>query len=194
MAIYFHGTCGDNLEAILENGFKPSETNWTPSEPNTTYFWSPDALEDAGEAETKADAQRVAFSRACDSAIPTLARAKDCRRVIFAVEFSQDDVSEDNSCQNMEGAVCHFGIVPPSKIVGVWVDNEDIAAIAKPYALHFMQEHELANKLELTRMETAILRAYNAGGLDSIFEILEELSYEMKKYLTRKKIILDKTI
>ncbi len=177
---FYHGTTADNLKKILRDGFDPhTEKIWSVSE-NGVYFWDAIALADRGECD-KDDAEHVRqtgirFAR--DSAECGLAKAKDCRAVVFEVELDTEDLSEDVSCENMEGAFVHYDKVSPDKIKSVWV-TEDMS-LMRGYYIALMMDRDM-NALEFSRLELTIGEAFKKA------EIYAEDVFELMPYRFRQK-------
>lgn len=191
MAIYYHGTKADNLESILKDGFNQGDCNWNASEPNMTYFWSPENLADADRQPYEEDVKQWhnrAFEMAGDSAFFACGTAKDCRRIIIAVNLtSKFDVTPDESCQNMDGAVCVYGNIPASNIVGIWIDGCDLAML-KGYFIAMREGMDLAVDLELSPLEKTLAKAMK--NLE-ITDELSELRWSMKRIHGTKEVPID---
>jgi hypothetical protein len=180
MKSFFHGTTADNLKAILRDGFSPdTDKIWTVSE-NGVYFWSPDKLAEMGECSEDEDDKRECGKRfAFDSATCGLAKAKDCRAVVFEVELDPEDLSEDTSCDNMEGAFVHYGHVSPDRIKAVWI-TEDMSLI-RGYYIALMMERDM-NNLEFSAVEKMVGKAFQKAEIyvEDMFQ-LEPLKFKRTK-------------
>ena len=176
--ILFHGTSADAAKKILREGFCASNGRqvWTCSG-DANYFWSPEELTEGGYED---GGEYAARQRAFESAQGALAMAKDCRTVVFAVEVNNSEAVEpDQSCENMEGAVCVFDDVPASAIRKVWVSND--LSLLKGYFLAMMHGRDLAN-VSLSKVEERIVKDLKANCVfypDDIEELAEEKEYSV---------------
>jgi hypothetical protein len=173
----YHGTSADNLPSILANGFDghSGEQVWTCSA-GLNYFWNPADLKRPCGCETMKDAVNEAKRMAKESAESTLAKAKDCRRVVFEVEIPRAELSKDTSCQNMNGAVMTSSTIPPSAITKIWIDSEPLD-LFKGYFIASDMGHELRCDLNLTNIEQTVGETFKASSdaMMKIFEILSDM-------------------
>lgn len=177
----FHGTTADNAKRILAEGFKceAGGENWNVSG-NNVYFWSPERISHYDDNfEDDDEAKR----RAADSATFGLAFAKDCRFVIFEVEID-GELQDDDSCENMEGAVYSYEDVPASAIRAVHI-SEDLSLI-KGYFLAFHLDRDMTAR-SLTPIQTKIARAFQKAEIypddEGMMETKEFSVEEAKKTL-----------
>ena len=169
---FFHGTSFDNLASILRNGFDLySDKIWSPSE-NGIYFWSPDALTEAGECEEEWQ-NDSAKQHAYESAQMAMTLAKDGRCVVLEVELDSEDVSPDTSCEHMTGAVVTFKPVKPSKIKAVYV-SPDLSMIKGYYIA-------LARRLELFAGQFSPIQNKIADAFDKAEFYIESDEFPLEK-------------
>jgi hypothetical protein len=104
--ILFHGTTLENARSILSGGEKTSYT-WTVSNDDMLYFWCPYVLNSQNDEDDSTDESR-AIQYAFESGQITVASAKTPQDKIIVLRFEipEEEVDEDYSCQNMEGAFC----------------------------------------------------------------------------------------
>lgn len=156
---FFHGTSADNLPRILREGIRVDcEKIWTPSR-NEVYLWSPAELTRAGECE-EGWQDDCARERAYDSAQCALAKAKDCRAVVFEVEIDSDLTAEDDSCENMTGAVCCSVPIDPKQIKRIWISDD--LSLLRGYFIHVMTNLNLS-ALRFTAIEVQIAKLFGNG-------------------------------
>jgi hypothetical protein len=166
---YFHGTSADNLESILKNGLVcDSEKIWSPSEEGV-YFWSPDKLVEMGETEEDYK-ENYAFERAKESAQCALAKAKDCRAVVFEVELDDSEIENDTSCPNMEGAVVIYSNIPLNKIKSIKITND--LSLFKGYFIGLMLNNYLSS-IDFNEIETKIGEFFYKSVID--LDIIDEI-------------------
>lgn len=147
MKTAFHGTTADSLKQMREDGFigGMSGQNWIASEPNGVYMWDDERLEDD------------AFFMAKGSASVGLVFAKDCRRVILEIDIEGLEVSDDYSCENMEGAIVHYGQIPFSRVVRIWEDSDDLS-FYKIFVLRGFIDLPLFNTAEIPEQVLTAVR------------------------------------
>ncbi len=183
----FHGTSADAAKKILRDGFKTDAGGavWTCSG-SAIYFWSGIELERGNDLDEN-DRDFFARQRAFESATCALPGAADCRTVVFEVEIENaESVEPDQSCENMEGAVCSFDDVPASAIRRVWISGD--MSLLKGYCLAFMHGHDLAN-VELSPIEKKIVKAMEKAEIYP--EDIEELAGEVEFSVENAKKVFD---
>jgi len=149
---YFHGTSADNLQSILEKGFSPDEEKiWNVSE-NGVYAWSVEKLaeEEGIEDEDEQSKLELAKSRAFDNATCALGASKDCRAVVFQIEYEEEEFQEDYSCDNMNGAFVCYGKISSQSIKAAWI-SEDFSLV-KGWFIGSMMGRDM-NNLEFSEVE-----------------------------------------
>lgn len=173
----YHGTSADNLASILANGFDGmhGEQVWTCSA-GLNYFWNPADLKRSCGLDTMEDAISEAKRQAKESAEAALAKAKDCRRVVFEVDIPRSELSKDTSCQNMDGAVMASGTVSPDRITAIWIDEEPLTML-QGYFIACGMDRDLRCDLDLSPLQEQIGRVFakNHDGMSRIFEMLSDL-------------------
>lgn len=112
--ILFHGTCEQGYQGIKEFGFNPEDAVWTCSDLNCSYFWDLNYFEEK-EGMTEENVIRRAFEQATVAAAKNDQRSSNLYVIRIVVDDEEIDVMEDNSCENMYGAVC--------------IRNEDLAKV-----------------------------------------------------------------
>lgn len=110
--IFYHGTTLENAREIITNGFSFDKTNWIVSE-NGVYFWDGERLDEDGNP----------VDRAYENAIFALARG-GTKCAILGVEIDDELVSDDFSCENMDGAVVCFETGLHKNIKEIWVSPD----------------------------------------------------------------------
>ncbi len=153
----FHGTTADAAKRILAEGFKceAGGENWNVSGDNI-YFWSPKHLVISDQCEDESEGESEAVRRASDSGTFGLGFAADCRLVVFEVEIDRE-LDNDDSCENMEGAVYSAEDVPASAIRRVFI-SEDLSLI-KGHFLSFHLNRPMVAR-ELTPLQTRVAEAF----------------------------------
>lgn len=186
--IYYHGSTADHLADILKNGLRAGKKNWKVSEDDSVYFWSPKALAEANREDYDSEPRHFhdnAFQRASDSAMFAVATAKDCRRIVVAVELEDVEVSADFSCDNMQGAVSTWnedGLVPASKIRAIWIDGNDLSILRGYFlGMRISRENDLGMEVEISEMEREVAQTMLRGEDDSLMDYVSELVWDMKK-------------
>ena len=105
--IAYHGTTRENAEKIL-SGQAKEEPTWNVSDDEYLYVWCPDAMlhGEYPEAEDTEEAERIAITRAFESAQITAAMSTDPQSELVAIcfDFEEEAIEEDLSCENMETA------------------------------------------------------------------------------------------
>jgi len=104
----YHGTTIDNYESILKNGFGDESIIWTyASDSDYTYFWNPKELKKVEGLDTVEEAISYAKDRAAESAkiAGAIFKSKSDKIIVLEVEVDSKFVSDDDSCENMKGAV-----------------------------------------------------------------------------------------
>ena len=173
----YHGTSADNLAAILAGGFDGASgvQLWNCSG-GANYFWDSEKLAES-ESEQDEDAEhknQSAFNRAKSNSEMGLVRAKDCRRVVFRLEipvsFYKEHFTNDNSCRNMSGAVVCAEIVPAKYITEVYQDEESLGWF-RPYFGQYLLNNDLAEQIDLSSAELAMIKAVQAAACEIMDEI-----------------------
>lgn len=129
----FHGTCLKNAKAILENGFDGNEGEqiWNVSA-GYNYFWS---LKDVAKSEGN-EAKYISdqiLDRAKESGECSVIQNNCSHIVVFQIKASVVEYSEDDSCENMQGAVVSRDTIPASAIEKIWISND--VTYFKPFML-----------------------------------------------------------
>jgi len=173
MPKYYHGTSADNLQSILENGFDGTKGNqiWNVSG-GANYFWNPLDIQETEDVDAER-AEEMAREFAFGAAETSLAKSKDCRRVVFEIEAPDDLFSPDNSCPNMQGAVVSDEIIDPSYISRYWIDEQDLSFF-RAYFAACIHDRKLANPLNLSSAELSMIKALQKS--DAMCEIMDSLS------------------
>lgn len=187
-AIYYHGTSADHLDDILKNGLRAGKKNWTVSEDDSVYFWSPKELAKANSEDYDSEPRQFhddAFQRASDSATFAVATAKDCRRIVVAVELEDDEVSPDYSCLNMGGAVATWneeGLVPTSKIRAIWIDGEDLSILRGYFlGMRISRENDLGMEIDISPIEREVAQMMLNNESCNLIDLVCDLRWNMKK-------------
>lgn len=96
--IYMHGTTQRGLDAILNQSGKFSSV-WTCSDQDRmTYLWDVDAVMEGEGFDGEDGVIRQAFESAqCQAAV----LGEDTTLYVLVMEFDEDEVDEDYSCENM---------------------------------------------------------------------------------------------
>lgn len=170
----FHGTTADALADIRINGLRTDKggENWTVSDAYV-YFWSPEAImerDDCDMEQAEAEARRMAE----DSGSFGLGFAKDCRLVILEIELpdEMEPVIPDESCDNMEGAVCTYENVPFSCVTAIHISND--LSLLKGYFLSFCLKRDMsARSLTYTEQKVAELFAKSDSFCDILSDVIE---------------------
>lgn len=169
--LYFHGTSIDAWEAMKATGKMDANKGdliWNVSD-GENYFYS--AAELAKSESMEEDAiewqNNFAFRRAAENASISAAFKRANKIVVLELDFADDEVSEDTSCANMSGAVCHSSPIPLSRIRRAFV-SEDVTLLRTIQGIQ-IHDHEMLNGFELTRIEEQM-----AGAVKEI-AICEEL-------------------
>lgn len=168
--LVYHGTSGDNLESILENGLLAhSEKIWNPSL-HQVYVWGDRYIEqNYPDEDRRSDKRDLLISQAMHSATCAAAVAKDCRLVVVICEVGKKRILVDNSCPNMTDASCVDGDIPKSDIVEILV-SQDMGLIKGAF-IASMLGMELFGR-EFSDMEIAVANAFRNAEL---FPELEDL-------------------
>lgn len=169
--LHYHGTSIRAARDILRDGFDPdSRANWTPSQ-NGVYFWSPHSLIELGECEED-DAEERAKYFAWGNSKCTLGRETECRGVVFGVDLDGLEVEPDLSCENMEGAVVHFGHIPADRIREIWV-SEDFGIVRG----YFIYQSSLLDQFinDFSDFELTVAKAFATIYVDEVEECELEL-------------------
>lgn len=178
----YHGTSADNLKAILKDGFNGMRGNqiWKVSA-GLNYFWNPADMV-GSECETQEEAESRTQQYAKESAECGLAKAKDCRRVVFEIEITQKQFkslfSEDNSCKNMDFAVMATETISAKFITRYWIDENSLDFF-RCYFAGIQMGSDLKIQLDLTNAEKAMVDAiYKSDAACSIAESLSDIELE----------------
>lgn len=126
----FHGSTADNINSIMENGFKGDYKVWDCSEGDKTYFFSLDKMAeseglDLNDVNEYQEAWETCIRRAFENAQITAAcqkYTKDSLKVIV-LEIDKDYIEPDYSC---DYTGCHMG-----DLGAVQVDNDDLNSYGK---------------------------------------------------------------
>ena len=161
--ILYHGTSLESARAIARAGFSAwaRDSNWTVSEPNTVYAWSPDMLVKHEEYEDFDDANDGAITRALENAQIAAARAGSLGEYVVAIKLEIDSelVSEDFSCEHMGGAVS-FLESEPVKILGCYL--APYSPSLRLFILAQISGHRLFEMPELSYVEEEVIKELNA--------------------------------
>lgn len=180
-----HGTTADAARKILAEGFSTSAggENWNVSG-EAVYFWSGDKLAENGESD-ESYCHDDAARRACEQAHVALGFAADCRAVVFEVEIDELELQDDDSCPNMDGAVCTFDDVPVSSITGAYITDD--LTLLKGYFLAYHINRDLSAR-ELSPIEEKIAKAMQKAEICP--EDVDEVSNFRKVSLAELKELL----
>lgn len=186
--IVYHGTSIENLKSILQFGFIPDKSNWTASEDDKTYFWSPKHIAKRDDEDFSEDVERwndEAKRMAYDNATVAMLQFKSSQCVVFAVQVPDDSesVEPDTSCNNMEGAIAVAGHISPDSITQVWI-GPDLSMIRGYYIALIMNNDLLA--IEFTDFELKIAKLFANADIypyDEEWNQLEQMDYaQLKEY------------
>lgn len=138
---YFHGTSFDNLKSILKNGLEPDFANkvWSVSG-HGVYLWSPDELVKCGETDEEYKNDR-AKQFAYESAQMTIGLSKSGKCVVFEIELEESELENDESCENMSGAMVCNRTVSVSEIKSVWISPD--LSLLKGYFISIAMRRDL---------------------------------------------------
>jgi len=177
-ALFYHGTCADNLPDILKNGIVPGVSrNWNDSDDGHVYMWCPDryAKMDGNEDAEPIQKHDRAFVLAAENSEFALARAKDCRRVVLIVALDPSAVSDDTSSDNMQGAVEHPGTIPPEAIVGAYIDKEPLD-LFRGYFVGNVIHRDNATQQDWTEVEKSIGTIFAHSNIGcTLYEKLDDM-------------------
>lgn len=150
---FFHGTSFDNLPSILKYGLEPDAGNkvWEVSNEGV-YIWSPTKLAEMQECDDD-NAIEYAKNMAYQNAAMSMAKNKSGKCVVFELSIDKDNLSEDNSCNNMEGAFVSYSLIPSECIKSIWV-SPDLSMIKGYFIYLAIHNHLYLN--EFSELETKI--------------------------------------
>lgn len=157
----FHGTSAQHLRSVRKHGLKINSSKiWRPSE-NAIYFWSPDALVEAGECENDEWKNGYAIDRAYESA--QIAMACDPKSngkcIVLEVEIDESEIEPDSSCDNMSGAVCIRRDILPSEIKSVSISPD--LGMMKGYFIAQVMGNNLFDSSQLTENEKRVAEIFS---------------------------------
>lgn len=180
--LLFHGTSADNLPHILKHGLKAdSEAKlWNCSE-DAVYFWSVPAVMESENLETVEEALNMARQNAIGSGQIALSLAKDCRIIIICAEIEETELEEDQSCENMYGAVCVYRDVLPHEIKSIEISND--LSLLKGYFMAMVLNRDLT-AIELSPLETKVAECFK--NLEVYDELESLIEFEPVKIRGRK--------
>lgn len=182
---FFHGTSADNLPHILREGLRTDcEKIWAPSR-NEIYLWSPAELTRAGECE-EGWQNDCARERAYDSAQCALAKAKDCRAVILEIEIDSDLTAEDDSCEDMTGAVCCSVPIDPKQIKRIWI-SEDLSLLRGHFVCAMLNNGLSA--LRFAAIELQIAKLFASGEF-----YFDSSDFPLKSFILKGKRLIEETV
>ena len=175
--IYYHGTSADNLPSILKNGLSINESKlWSCSE-DGIYLWDSIALAEANGRDLEEDAEYIeseAFRMARESGEIACSTAKDCRIVVIKVELDESELSQDTSCENMEGsgAVVIYRDITLEEIVEIQVSND--MSMLKGYFINLIIDRDYCN-VDFDRIERKIAECFKKAEIypDDIDDMVE---------------------
>lgn len=149
---YFHGTSEDNLQSILRKGLLPDcQKVWNPSL-SEVYLWSPDRLTEVGDCEAEW-ASDHAKQRAYESAQMAMTLAKSGKCVVLEIELNDTTVSDDDSCENMSGAVA-TAKVTRKQIKRIFISPD--LSLLRGYFVGVALQNDLFNSYNFTETERTI--------------------------------------
>lgn len=127
MARFFHGTSANFLDSILRNGLCPNhkDKSWTCSNFGV-YLWSFDKVRETyfGTDDVEDYAvESTCLQNAYDNAMVTAATQRHPKCVVFEIELDEE-LKDDYSCLNMDGAVVCNRIIKPQEIKRLWVSGD----------------------------------------------------------------------
>ena len=144
-----HGTSADNLESILRDGLKcETDKVWNVS-CQEVYCWA----ENSVEIDDEEDVEYWMIQLAYESAQCAMAKAKDCRGVVIMFEVDEYELTEDNSCENMQAASSIKRDIHPNEFVKVLI-GPDLGLIRGYFIGNML--HRPLNGLEFDETETAV--------------------------------------
>jgi hypothetical protein len=121
--VYFHGTSADHLPSILKHGLKTDcDKIWSPS-CDEIYLWSGDRLAEVGDCEDE-NKHDYAKERAYDSAQMAILLTPGGKCVVLEIELDDSQVEDDDSCENMSGAVSTRNPIKRSQIKKIWISPD----------------------------------------------------------------------
>lgn len=100
--LYYHGTTKSEALHLLKGGEKESSL-WNCSYDDYLYVWSHKALAEANDLE-ETEGEEFAIRQGFVSAQIAAAKKAESEMVVLAFDFPEDQVFEDCSCDNMDGA------------------------------------------------------------------------------------------
>jgi hypothetical protein len=169
----FHGTSADHLDAILRDGLGGEYRRnriWNVSNPHHTYWWSTRELAKHGE-ESLEFAYARAFEQALDNGAFALLRARDARLVVIEARIPCSWLMEDNSCDNMEGAVCTDYRIPLALIRSVRV-SQDLSIMKAGLAYSCFSGRSSLLALQPTPLEQKVISRFP----DDFFYTYEDIA------------------
>lgn len=181
--IFYHGTTADVLKKALKEGLVPGEEtenkNWDCSL-NEVYLWDPIRVKERDGIEEEEDAHKECFRFAAEQAEFSLGDAKNCRRVVLAIELDDADVIDDESVENMEGAAAFPGTITPDKIVGAWQDEDDLSLL-KLYFLSMRKGRDLAVNYNMPKNLERMVDCLGDKMACEASEFMSDRQWDMKK-------------
>lgn len=182
--VCFHGTSADALKSIRKNGISAFHRQkiWTASK-DAVYMWSAPAIMKAEGCETIEDATQEARRQAIYSAQSACAQSKDCRIIVIKIEIEEDELLDDDSCPNMQGAVYVTRDIRPEEIISIEISND--LSLLQGYFIATMLGRELSN-LTFTPLEKKIASIFqNVSLIDELEDFIQftALKFRAKKEL-----------
>lgn len=157
---YYHGTSADNLDSILIHGLSCNEEKLWNASRDEIYLWCPESLAIANRNEdySEEDKEREAFRYAFENAQIACSKSKDCRAVVLKVKLNPKNVFKDNSCPNMEGAVCITQDIPVSNIMSIQISSD--LSLIRGHFINIMRNMEYS-ALSFSAMELKVADLFN---------------------------------
>jgi hypothetical protein len=192
----FHGTTFENMLSILEHGFNPTNTNWTVSESDKTYFFTEDFFNKEYSIESDEELLAQAIPYTMDQARITLAvqNPKDYRGVVMVFESENmkngSEIEPDYSCENMENCAVCLENPDMSGLVGVYIMSTEESS-TRLFQLSCFLGRNYFPDLELNPIELALINSIQKSELYIISELNdynEIVSYQFKKEFDTKKV------
>lgn len=178
MATLFHSTTRENFESILREGYRPKQTVWNCSDECHMYGYDLSKFIEHHEDEPTARVEAI-WSSIGNGFCAAISQNYQGNEIItMEIEIDNSLIEDDCSCPNVSdiASIIHADDFSIDKIKKVY-SCKNYKPSLRIFHMHFFQYKELF-EFNLTEDEADALKAIKDVDLSSLYEILNDYSYD----------------